>query len=140
MKEQTRNTLIIFAVVAAVLGVLILKQYNQQQFVTELRGDEIVGAGKPAMLELGSHECNACKEMMPVIDELAKRYGEKVAVGFVDVKAEESYQEKYDLSRIPTQIFFDGEGNEVFRHIGFYPLEDIVEKWAELGVELSGVK
>jgi len=37
---------------------------------------------------------------------------------------------------IPTQIFFDAEGNELFRHEGFFAREDILAKWKELGVQL----
>jgi thioredoxin 1 len=36
---------------------------------------------------------------------------------------------------IPTQIFFDSEGIEVWRHEGFLPREDIVAKLREMGVE-----
>jgi thioredoxin 1 len=35
---------------------------------------------------------------------------------------------------IPTQIFFDAEGRELFRHTGFLAKEDILAKWKELGV------
>jgi thioredoxin 1 len=38
---------------------------------------------------------------------------------------------------IPTQIFYDADGNELFRHEGFYAKEDILAKWAELGIDLS---
>ena len=38
---------------------------------------------------------------------------------------------------IPTQIFFDASGKELFRHVGFYGKEDILGKWKELGVDLK---
>ena len=41
---------------------------------------------------------------------------------------------------IPTQIFFDAESKELFRHVGFYGKEDILGKWKELGVDPSGSK
>lgn len=38
---------------------------------------------------------------------------------------------------IPTQIFFDAQGNELYRHVGFIGKEDILAKWKELGVDLN---
>ena len=40
----------------------------------------------------------------------------------------------------PTQIFFKSDGKEAFRHEGFFGKEDILAKWKELGVDLSGSK
>ena len=45
--------------------------------------------------------------------------------------------QKYEVSTIPTQIFFDAEGKERFRHEGFFSREEILAKWRELGVELE---
>ena len=38
---------------------------------------------------------------------------------------------------MPTQIFYDSSGKELFRHEGFYSKEDILGKWNELGVDLT---
>lgn len=46
----------------------------------------------------------------------------------------------YGIEVIPTQIFFNAEGKELFRHVGFFGREDILSKWKEFGVELSGGK
>lgn len=40
---------------------------------------------------------------------------------------------RYGIDAIPTQIFFDKEGKEVFRHTGFFPQEQIEKKLSELG-------
>jgi hypothetical protein len=44
----------------------------------------------------------------------------------------------YGIEVIPTQIFFDSSGKELFRHIGFFSKDDILAKWKELGVDLTG--
>jgi thioredoxin 1 len=38
---------------------------------------------------------------------------------------------------IPTQIFYDAEGHELFRHEGFFSREEILRTWEQLGVELG---
>jgi len=39
----------------------------------------------------------------------------------------------YRIQVIPTQIFYDANGKELFRHVGFYSREQILGKWRELG-------
>jgi thioredoxin 1 len=43
--------------------------------------------------------------------------------------------QKYGIRAIPTQIFFDGDGREVYRHTGFMDKKSIVERLRQLGVE-----
>jgi thioredoxin 1 len=54
----------------------------------------------------------------------------------VDARENTELAEQYAVRMIPTQIFFDAEGKELFRHEGFISKEDILKKWAELGVSL----
>lgn len=91
----------------------------------------------PALLELGSVNCMACKAMAPIIDGLKEDYAGKLEVELVDVQKEREVADLYGIQAIPTQIFFDAEGNEIFRHLGFFPREDIVAKWRELGINLE---
>ena len=39
----------------------------------------------------------------------------------------------YRIQVIPTQIFYDANGKELFRHVGFYSREQILGKWRGLG-------
>ncbi len=87
----------------------------------------------PALLELGSVNCVPCKMMAPILDELRETFDGQLEVDFIDVWKNEEAGRQYGIRSIPTQIFFDADGNEIFRHEGFYPREDIVAKWKELG-------
>ncbi len=91
----------------------------------------------PTMLELGSESCVPCKAMMPIVESLQQEYYGQMNVEFHDVWKDNSWAEKYQLKGIPTQIFLDKDGKEIFRHVGFFAREDILAKWAELGVELK---
>lgn len=42
---------------------------------------------------------------------------------------------RYGAQGIPVQVFFDAAGEEVFRHEGFYPQEEIEKKLADMGIE-----
>jgi thioredoxin 1 len=92
----------------------------------------------PRLVDLGAGKCIPCKMMAPILDELKKEYAGKIAVQFIDVWKNPGASEQYGIQVIPTQIFFDASGKERFRHEGFFSKEDILAKWQELGVDLSG--
>ncbi|MBI5388357.1 MAG: thioredoxin fold domain-containing protein [Verrucomicrobia bacterium] len=92
----------------------------------------------PKLLDLGADKCIPCKAMAPILEALKKDYAGKFQVEFIDVWKNEGAGKQYGIEMIPTQIFFDARGKELFRHTGFYGREDILGKWKELGVDLSG--
>lgn len=131
MKENTRKYLIIAALFAAVFALVTAKNLKTQKQMDALADDSVIGQGKPVLLELGSHGCKPCNAMMPILTELSKEQTDFV-VSFVDIKAVTGKSEEYGIQMIPTQIFFDANGNELFRHTGFYSKDEICAKWKEL--------
>lgn len=91
----------------------------------------------PRLLELGADKCQACKAMKPILDNLKKTYTGRLEVAFIDVWKDPDAAKKHRVRLIPTQIFFDAAGKEVFRHTGFYPKEDILKKFESLGIGLD---
>ena len=94
----------------------------------------------PKLLDLGAGKCVPCKMMFPVLDELKKEYAGKLEVEFIDVWKNPDAGKQYKIEVIPTQIFYDTTGKELFRHIGFIAKADILAKWKELGVDLKTAK
>ena len=88
----------------------------------------------PVLLELKSPDCEACKAMAPVIDEVQNAYVGRLEVEIVDVQKEREAAELYGIQAVPTLVFFDADGNELFRHTGFFSREEIVAKLKEFGV------
>jgi len=95
-------------------------------------GDTTIAA-LPVLLDLGSDSCVACKTMEPILDEMRETFEGQFHVRFLDARKDRSVASEYGIKVIPTQIFFDEDGGELFRHQGFYGREDILAKWAELG-------
>ena len=93
--------------------------------------------GLPRLVDLGADKCIPCKMMAPILEELKSEYEGKLIVEFIDVWKNPDEGPKYGIKLIPTQIFFDASGKELFRHEGFYSREDILAKWKEFGVDLS---
>lgn len=88
----------------------------------------------PRLVDLGAKKCIPCKQMAPILEELKKDYGKTFDVVFIDVWEKPEEGGKYGISSIPTQIFYDADGKELFRHEGFFPKDEILKKWRELGV------
>jgi len=95
------------------------------------------GKALPHFVDFGAGECLQCKMMTPVLEDLKASYSGMMDVQFIDVWKNPEVGKKYEIFMIPTQIFFDAAGNELFRHEGFIIKEDILAKWKELGVELT---
>lgn len=87
----------------------------------------------PRLLALGADKCVPCKEMAPHLAALQKEYAGRLKVEIVNVWETGDQVDYYGVYMIPTQIFFDAGGKELYRHQGFYSKSEIVEKWHELG-------
>lgn len=92
---------------------------------------------KVTFIELGSVRCIPCKKMMPIMEEIKKEYAGQVNVVFYDVWTPEGapFATQYKIKLIPTQVFLDKDGNEYFRHVGFFPKEELVAVLKQKGVQ-----
>jgi thioredoxin 1 len=91
----------------------------------------------PRLVDLGADKCIPCKLMAPILQELKTKYKDKLQVDFVDVWKNPDEAKKTGIKIIPTQIFYDASGKELFRHEGFFSKEDILGKWKEFGINLE---
>lgn len=108
------------------------RRWSQNMHVVE-KG---VSSGLPMLLELGSHKCPPGRQMIPILDELRAKYATKFQIKYIDVWQDRAAASEYGVRKIPTQIFYDRNGKEVFRHVGFYSKKDILGTWIKLGVKL----
>ena len=108
------------------------RRWSQNMHVVE-KG---VSSGLPMLLELGSHKCPPCRQMIPILDELRAKYAAKFQIKYIDVRKNGAAASEYGVRKIPTQIFYDRNGKEVFRHVGFYSKKDILATWLKLGIKL----
>ena len=91
--------------------------------------------GVVTMIDLGSKSCIPCKMMAGTLVKLKKMYKDKAAIIFIDIYKNRDQASRFGIRAIPTQIFFDEDGEEVYRHIGFMAEADIVAQLTEMGVE-----
>lgn len=92
---------------------------------------------KVTFIELGSVRCIPCQQMQPVMKSIKEKYSGQVNVVFHDVWTEEGapYAKQYNIEAIPTQVFLDKDGKEYFRHVGFFPEEELIKVLFQKGVK-----
>ncbi|MBS3820095.1 thioredoxin family protein [bacterium] len=89
---------------------------------------------KVTFIELGADNCAPCKAMQPIMREIAEEYAGKIQVVFYDVWKDPQPARHYSIQLIPTQVFIDQNGEEIFRHVGFFPKEKILQMLKEKGI------
>lgn len=139
--------------IAAVVIVIAFKQNNKAVAESDVAVNSFTSVPKqtqeaktakfenskalPRLIDLGADKCIPCKMMAPILENLKKEYTGIFEVDFIDVWKNPDDAKKYGIKIIPTQIFLDGSGKELFRHKGFMGKEDILSKWKELGIKLT---
>jgi thioredoxin 1 len=98
------------------------------------RPPEVPVKGMVTLVDLGAGACIPCKMMAPILEKLEKVYQGRAAIVFIDVWKNPDEVKRFNLQAIPTQIFYDKKGKEVFRHMGFMGEKDIVAVLDKLGV------
>lgn len=140
--------IIISLVLLGIVFVYIIKQNN----ITSLKLDvtsydmfvdnsfnlnETLSLGYPIMIEVGSEDCVACKEMMPIMASVAKKLDGKAFILFVDYSKYPDVANKFDFELTPTQFFYNKEGKLHKKNVGVLSENNIITIFLEMGVELE---
>lgn len=90
-------------------------------------------------IELGSVNCVPCKMMQPVMNEIEEKYAGVVKVVFYDVWTPKDRDKavQYGIRAIPTQVFLNSKGKEIFRHLGYFSSEEIIKLLESKGIKPS---
>lgn len=138
-KSKIKPIILVFFAGLAIFGALntLFSGKVKEEEKTTFHSGEIKEApvkGMVTMLDLGATECVPCKMMAPILAELEKAYKGRAEIVFIDVWKKPEYAKKFGIRSIPTQIFFDKDGKEAFRHTGFMDKKSIIQKMKQLGV------
>lgn len=129
----------IVALLAVVVGIVVLSKQRDRASPATMANPESGPADAaareplPTLIELGAGKCAACKAMVPILERLEEDYAGRFNVQSIDVIEDKWAADAFRVRVIPVQVFTDAQGNELFRHEGFYAREDILAKWKELG-------
>lgn len=142
--KTSGKALVVAALAAAVAATLVLKEAKSGNPASNSQSPELSSAAAqaaarklPKLLDLGAGKCIPCKAMAPILEDLKREYAGRMEVEFIDVWQNPEASKKHGIEIIPTQIFYNAEGKEIFRHAGFYGKQDILSKWKDLGIDLG---
>lgn len=97
-----------------------------QHFTDKDYDKEVLQSSLPVMVDFYAEWCGPCKQMAPIVDELAKEYEGKVKIGKVDVDSNPETPGKYGVQSIPTFILLKN-GEVVNKFTGARSKDDVEE-------------
>lgn len=89
--------------------------------------DFLAASRLPVMVDFYSPECGPCRSLMPLLNDLTRRFFEKVAVAKVDTRLNPSTASRYGIRGVPTLLFFH-RGTLVDQLVGVPPEAQLVGK------------
>ena len=139
---MTKNLLIVGGAILVFAAAFALKESQKQDLGSDAdpvaaQAALVAETPLPRLVDLGSDKCIPCKKMAPILDGLTEEYRGSLIVEVIDVRKDPEAGQPWGIRVIPTQVFLDASGEERFRHEGFMGKEAILDKWKELGVELT---
>ena len=129
---NVRRTAYLATIIAFAVLWLVLLETNSRG-----EGGSKPDKALPRLVDVGADKCIPCKMMAPTLEELKNDYSRSVHIMFVDVWKNPGAEKPYRVRMIPTQIFYDPSGKELFRHEGYYSKENILGKFKDLGFEVK---
>ena len=103
---------------------------NVQELTAANFEQAVLKSDKPVLVDFWAVWCGPCRQVAPVVEALAGKWGETVRVGKVNVDDHPSIAEKYNIMSIPTLMLFK-DGAVVERVIGFASQAALEQKFQQ---------
>ena len=95
--------------------------------ITDANFEELLGTGKPMVLDFWAEWCGPCRMVSPIIDELAQEYEGRVTIGKINVDENDDVVGRFGIRNIPKVIFFKN-GEMVDKIVGATSKDKFKEK------------
>jgi len=89
---------------------------------------------KPVLVDFGANKCIPCRQIRPILREIAKEYNGKAHVLIIDVFELRELAREHRIQLIPTLVFFNRSGKEVFRRSGTWDKNSMIQKLKDAGM------
>ena len=99
-----------------------------REVTTEAFEQEVLQAARPVLVEFTAEWCAPCKQLKPVLEDLAREWAGTVDVVEFDVDKDPQMAVRYRVLGVPTMILF-ARGEVKARLTGFKPKRAILKKF-----------
>jgi thiol-disulfide isomerase/thioredoxin len=93
-----------------------------------------IGSGTWLIVEFGGEHCIPCTHMQPILQDLQVALGKKARVYNFWIQQHPDVARAHRIMVMPTQVIFNPKGEEVFRHMGYFPPEEFHAALQKLGI------
>ena len=99
--------------------------------VNDSNAKEFLATELPIVLDFSATWCGPCRQLAPIIEELAKEYDGRVAVGKCDIEEADDLTMEYGIRNVPTVIFIK-DGKVVDKFVGSKSKGEVQAKFEAL--------
>ena len=120
-KPKFRDYLAFGVIVAGLFVSWLVLHPHQTPIIGDAKAVQaMIGGGVPVLLEFQSPYCIDCTAERPIVDALENELGPKLHIIRINIQDQVGHElaPVYDFEYTPTYIFFDAQGNELWRTIG----------------------
>lgn len=117
--------ILVFLFLGSLFGDDAMLQASKYEFVSQS-----IGKGKPYFLEVGAESCRSCQIMGQMLYKITQKHP-NYNIHFINVAKDRKTAMELGIRMIPTQIIYDKEGKEVYRHIGVLSSEQLSNLFEE---------
>ncbi len=87
----------------------------------------VIESDLPVLVDFGAEWCRPCKQLDPIVEELAAAWDGKVSIVKLDIDANINSAMRFGIMGVPTLLLFV-DGEPVERLTGYIPKKRIIAK------------
>jgi thioredoxin 1 len=93
-------------------------------------GEAVLQADKPVIVDFWAEWCGPCRQVAPILDEIAREHGDKVTIAKVNIDENPQVARDYQILSIPTMNVYQG-GQVVKTIVGAKPKAALLRDLAD---------